>query len=279
MPTPLHRLLSVPLTAATLGGCALRPAVTATRPTPPPKWTMAPAAPATQGFVSPVTLAVQDERGVYVPSTPAERAARREEQDDRRPLYKDWRAYAIGGAVVGVGVGVGLALAGSDDDSNSRDDGGGNGGLGGAGSDPGPIGDVTFTLLWDYAGDAPGPDVDLFVTDPLGQTLSTSREGFALGPTPEGGEIDRDEDGAGDTVIGDDGGGPERAFWPTGQAPVGVYTFGVIYTEGFASPVPEVRYTLIVYADGSQVTQFVGALTAEGERVTVGTLEYQRDDP
>lgn len=145
----------------------------------------------------------------------------------------------------------------------------------GEGVDPGARGNPSFTLTWSYSEDseAEGPDIDCWVVDPYGQTLSTSRDGYSLGPTPEGGEIDFDDQGA--TGPGD-GGGPERVYWPDGQAPSGRYTYGVRYYEGIGTA----YYTMRVYKNNTLVATKTGTLACPdgysyplGPRVTLGTID------
>ncbi|MBN2301659.1 MAG: hypothetical protein JXN60_03985 [Lentisphaerae bacterium] len=150
---------------------------------------------------------------------------------------------------------------------NASDDDGAN-----AGIDPGAvidasgnIGDPAFTLVWSYDIAGEGPDIDFYVTDPNGATLSTSRNGYGLGPTPEGGIIDFDDRGA----EGDgDGGGPERAYWPQGQAPQGVYSFGVRYYSGTG----HANYTMRVYKGGRLVATKTGTLTERGGTIELGSI-------
>ena len=145
----------------------------------------------------------------------------------------------------------------------------GGGGGGGGGDDPGGRGDISFTLTWTHSGSSSseGPDIDMYVTDPNGYKLSTSRDGYGLGPTPNGGSIDYDDrggDGAGD------GGGPERAFWPTGAADRGTYTFGVRYYSGTGTA----YYTLRVYVGSTVAQTYTGTLTSKGSQIQVGTYSY-----
>ncbi|MCG3171860.1 MAG: hypothetical protein GMKNLPBB_00001 [Myxococcota bacterium] len=154
---------------------------------------------------------------------------------------------------------------------------GGDGGGGDAGNwfasglDPGSRGDISFTLVWSFSIDAQmgerrgGPDIDLWIVDPDGFRLSSSREGAGLGPSKNGGQIDMDDRGA----WGDgDGGGPERAFWPTGGAPKGTYVYGVRWYLGFGS----VQYTLRIYRGSTLVQEKTGRLGADqrGENVELG---------
>jgi hypothetical protein len=138
------------------------------------------------------------------------------------------------------------------------------------GDDPGPylgdgkIGDPAFTLTWSHTETDEGPDIDMWVIDPNLLLLSTSRDGYSLGPTPEGGVIDHDDQGA--TGPGD-GGGPERAYWPQGKAPGGVYTYGVRYYTGRGAA----NYTFRIYKDGNLAATKKGTLSTTGERQVLGS--------
>ncbi len=104
------------------------------------------------------------------------------------------------------------------------------------------LGDPEFQLIWTYAGGGEGPDLDLIVIDPLGQTLGPSQPG-GFGPTPQGGQIDVDD--RGQFGLGD-GGGPERAFWPAGSSPAGSYCYGLRYWSGDVL----VEASVLVYVNG-----------------------------
>jgi hypothetical protein len=153
----------------------------------------------------------------------------------------------------------------------------GGGGFGkGKGADPGAKGDVSFTLTWRYDTDRQGiknkggPDVDIWVADPLGQVINTSQEGvFKQGPTPEGGRADFDDRGA---YGPGNGGGPERIFWPTGKAPKGKYHYGVRWFEGIGTA----TYTVKVYRGESKTPETIktGKLTdsEKGENKELGEV-------
>lgn len=137
------------------------------------------------------------------------------------------------------------------------------------GQDPGAAGNPTFTLIWSWSdsSDPQGPDIDLWVQDPVGGILSSSRDWDGLGPTPEGGRIDFDDQGQTADYEGD-GGGPERAYWPTGQAPAGQYDYGVRYFAGSG----HASYELSVYVDGSKVQSHTGELSEQGGMIKVGSV-------
>ena len=107
------------------------------------------------------------------------------------------------------------------------------------------------------------PDIDMWVIDPTNAMLSTSRDGASLGPTAEGGAIDYDDQG--ETGPGD-GGGPERAFWPAGSSPAGVYNYGIRYYTG-SGPAD---YMFRVYKEGSVSATSTGTLSTSGQRQLLG---------
>jgi hypothetical protein len=137
------------------------------------------------------------------------------------------------------------------------------------GADPGAllsdgtVGNPVFTLTWSHLEDNEGPDIDMFVIDPNHVMLSTSRDGASLGPTAEGGAIDYDDQG--ETGDGD-GGGPERAFWPAGKMPAGIYTYGIRYYAGSG----EADYTFRVYKDGLLNKSLQGTISSSDQRIVLG---------
>ncbi len=126
-------------------------------------------------------------------------------------------------------------------------------------------GDPEFQLTWTWATNDQGPDIDLWVRDPYGNLLSSSRDGLGLGPTPEGGRIDMDDQGKFGPGTG---GGPERAYWPAGKAPLGNYTYGVRYYKGSGT----ITYTLRVYKNGRLFAEKTGQLQGPGLKITLGTV-------
>lgn len=93
-------------------------------------------------------------------------------------------------------------------------------------------GDIQTTLRW-----ATTDDLDLYVTDPQGQTVF-----FGNSSVPSGGQLDVDANagcaGGTQTPI-------ENIFWPTGQAPQGSYSIEVnLFSRctGDTAPIPfEIR--------------------------------------
>jgi hypothetical protein len=131
----------------------------------------------------------------------------------------------------------------------------------------GATGDISFKLTWTWSNSSrtEGPDIDIWVEDPNGHLLSSSRDGYGLGPCPDGGKIDEDDLGGWGNG---DGGGPERVYWPTGLSPTGTYTYGVRYYQGDGT----VEYTLRVYKGSTPQTTKTGTLTSPGSRITLGTV-------
>ncbi|MBC8320274.1 MAG: hypothetical protein H8E34_06110 [Bacteroidetes bacterium] len=97
-------------------------------------------------------------------------------------------------------------------------------------------GDIQVTLTWDNYS-----DLDLWVTDPLGEKIYWSN------PTSySGGELDFDDQ---------DGFGPENIFWPENQAPYGEYLVQVDYYTGSGIA----KFTILVQAFGD-VGKYEGVL-------------------
>lgn len=139
----------------------------------------------------------------------------------------------------------------------------------GSGDHPDAIGDVSFSLVWTHQTTDEGPDIDIWVTDPYNQTLSASRDAYALGPTPEGGIIDHDDLGRYGTG---NGGGPERAYWPIGAAPSGTYTFGINFYSGQSGE--QVQISFLVYRGTTIIATYAGTYTNGDGRLTVGSVIY-----
>lgn len=146
----------------------------------------------------------------------------------------------------------------------------------GTGEDPGARGDVSFTLVWKYDVDVQGidrrggPDVDIWILDPLGHRISTSTN--VLERTPEGGKADFDDRGAHGNG---DGGGPERVFWPEGKAPAGKYVYGVRWYQGDGSA----RFTLRVYQGDKLVDTKTGLLrsTDKDRNIELGVIKNETE--
>ncbi len=137
--------------------------------------------------------------------------------------------------------------------------------------DPGARGDPTVTLLWTYSGSSrpQGPDIDIWVTDPEGHTISTSRGSPPV--SADDGTFDFDDRGGWGTRDGDNGKGPERVFWTQGKAPRGTYQYGVRFYQGDGTA----NYTVRVYRNGVLLATKSGTLRRENEEKTLGTFENQ----
>jgi len=139
----------------------------------------------------------------------------------------------------------------------------------------GAIGDLTFVLTWSYSGSSnfEGPDLNIRVIDPDGNTLTSDvtlpdlspiDNFYVLGPTLEGGIVDKyDEGGWGSG----DGAGPERIYWPIGSAPTGTYSCFVSNDHGDGTA----NYIVRVYRNGmpNTIPVFMGTL-APGEFEDIG---------
>jgi hypothetical protein len=137
--------------------------------------------------------------------------------------------------------------------------------------DPGARGDPTVTLVWTYAGSSrpEGPDIDIWVTDPEGHTVSTSRGSPPV--SADNGTFDFDDRGGWGTRDGDNGKGPERVFWTQGKAPRGTYKYGVRFYQGDGTA----NYTVRVYRNGVLLATKSGTLRRRNEEKTLGTFENQ----
>ncbi len=112
-------------------------------------------------------------------------------------------------------------------------------------------GDVRVTLQW--ASNPPeNVDLDLHVTDPNGWTIY-----FGNRTSPEGGNLDRDDDVCGNAPNGQS---IENVYWPTGTAPRGEYTVRVD-EFGICSGTDSAPWTLRVYV----ADQLVGQASGVGE--------------
>lgn len=113
------------------------------------------------------------------------------------------------------------------------------------------FGDVKVTLVWDTTS-----DIDLWVTDPFGETIT-----YQNTTSQSGGFLDVDDV---------DGYGPENIFWAT-EAPAGSYTVQAHYYgdngEGATN------YTIQVQL-GTEVQTFNGRLESEDDLNTVVNFNY-----
>jgi hypothetical protein len=116
-------------------------------------------------------------------------------------------------------------------------------------------GDVQVTLTWQT-----NDDIDLYVTDPTGDTVS-----YLTDVVPSGGELDRDNH-CGEMIIGR----PENIYWPQGGAPSGTYKVQVNY-YGACESGHAVNWTVRVIVQGN-VQTFTGTLHEENETQDVTTF-------
>jgi hypothetical protein len=116
-------------------------------------------------------------------------------------------------------------------------------------------GDVQVTLTWQT-----NDDIDLYVTDPDGETISYQNTW-----SYSGGQLDRDNL-CGNLIIGR----PENIFWPEGGAPSGTYTVQVNYF-GACESAHSVNWTVRVILMGN-VQTYTGTLTEEYETQDVTTF-------
>ncbi len=109
-------------------------------------------------------------------------------------------------------------------------------------------GDVAVALQWTGA-----RDVDLYVTDPFGTTISYQNKTSA-----SGGQLDRDDT---------DGFGPENIFWPSGKAPKGRYSVQVQLYSGYSA-----NYNFSIVVNGKKQT-YNGTL--RGEKSWSGPIRFE----
>lgn len=113
-------------------------------------------------------------------------------------------------------------------------------------------GDVQATLLW--TGDA---DLDLHVIDPNGEEIS-----FETMTSSSGGRLDVDQVPA----CGDTSTHVENVFWPTGQAPKGVYQ---VFVVGFTDCGSASSFQLEVKVGGVVAARTTGTLAGGGRSETL----------
>ena len=103
-------------------------------------------------------------------------------------------------------------------------------------------GDIQITLTWDN-----GADLDLYVTDPNGNTIWWDEPGSS-----SGGMLDYDDV---------DGFGPENIYWPKNSAPSGNYSVYIHHYvwEGDLTRPTSSNYTVLVSAFGS-VAKYSGSI-------------------
>jgi len=117
-------------------------------------------------------------------------------------------------------------------------------------------GDVQVTLTWHAKA-----DIDLYVEDPTGETVSYSNTVVS-----SGGKLDRDNQCSNFEMSR-----PENIFWPEGGAPEGTYKVRVDYYEDCASVGP-VSWTVRTVV-GGQAKTYTGTLNEVGETQEVTSFE------
>ena len=116
-------------------------------------------------------------------------------------------------------------------------------------------GNIQITLAW-----ATGADLDLYVTDPSGYTISYSRR-----RSPSGGELDHDARGA--CVRSQAGATIENVYWASPRPPSGTYTIEVHNYS--ACRVSGATQGTLSIAVGGQVLGAYNVVLREGERRAV----------
>lgn len=118
-------------------------------------------------------------------------------------------------------------------------------------------GDVQVTLIW-----ASTNDLDLWVTDPMGETIYYQHDTSA-----SGGVLDVDANAGCHSVTTQP---VENIFWPSGSAPHGKYVVEVQYYMQCESPAP-IDYQVSLLVDGVQ-SEFSGRVASKGEKKEVATF-------
>ncbi|MBI5823893.1 MAG: hypothetical protein HZB18_07700 [Chloroflexi bacterium] len=122
-------------------------------------------------------------------------------------------------------------------------------------------GDVQVTLIWDSIN-----DLDLWVTDPAGETIYFDHKNSV-----SMGELDVDANpGCGSTTTNP----VENIYWPTGEAPDGIYTIAVQYFEVCQSEA-RTPFTITLKVNGRAQT-FDGIATEKDELIEITTFEMKR---
>lgn len=115
-------------------------------------------------------------------------------------------------------------------------------------------GDVQATLIWSSTN-----DLDLQVTDPLGETIY-----YGQSASSSGGRLDVDANANCRELTSQP---VENIFWPAGKAPQGVYILSVNFFRQ-CEAVASTPFIVRVLVDG-QVQEFSGIVTVEKETVEV----------
>lgn len=120
-------------------------------------------------------------------------------------------------------------------------------------------GDVQVTLIWNSYN-----DLDLWVTDPKGETIFYDHPASA-----SGGQLDVDANY--NCVMNVTSNPIENIFWPAGSAPLGTYSIGVKYYQHCSSAPSSDTYTVRLLVDGKS-QEFTGTVSTVGEIYLVTTI-------
>lgn len=115
-------------------------------------------------------------------------------------------------------------------------------------------GDIQVTLTWNNTS-----DLDLYVTDPFGETIS-----YTNVTSGSGGQLDVDDV---------DGYGPENIFWLTGTAPLGSYAVAVDHFDGPSPATFQVRVEVL-----GQSAIYNGQISTD-ENITIASFTVQQPTP
>lgn len=129
------------------------------------------------------------------------------------------------------------------------------------GLNPGPelgTGDIQATLTWESTN-----DLDLWVTDPAGETIFF-QEPFAA----SGGRLDVDANAGCQELTTTP---VENIFWPSGEAPSGEFRVEVQYYQQCESSAAT-SYHVRLLIDGEE-SEFEGTVLAEDDRHVIAVFE------
>ena len=122
-------------------------------------------------------------------------------------------------------------------------------------------GDVQVTLIWDSIN-----DLDLWVTDPAGETIYYQHKNSA-----SNGDLDVDANpGCNDPTTSP----VENIYWPTGEAPEGVYTVSVQYFK-ICQSTARTPFKVRLKVNGDMQV-FDGVALEQDQLIEITTFEMQR---
>lgn len=119
-------------------------------------------------------------------------------------------------------------------------------------------GDVQVTLRWDSTA-----DLDLHVLDPYGEELWYDHKSSA-----SGGILDVDANAACFSQMANP---VENVYWPTGGAPTGEYSVGVVYFANCGEVGPT-DFEVIVRLQGSVYGRYPGSVSQKGDSLLITTF-------